>query len=60
VDELDPVCGMTVDPASAAAPRHWDGQDITFCSNGCASAFDADPDSYLKRPSAQSSHHPHP
>jgi YHS domain-containing protein/uncharacterized membrane protein YraQ (UPF0718 family) len=37
----DPVCGMTVDPAHAAAHRQVDGTDVWFCSTGCADAFDA-------------------
>jgi Cu+-exporting ATPase len=40
---VDPVCGMTVDPATAAAHRSHDGVDHYFCGTGCADAFDADP-----------------
>lgn len=39
----DPMCGMTVDPAHAAAHRTWDGTDWWFCGTGCAERFDADP-----------------
>lgn len=46
--EIDPVCGMTVDPKSAAATRQYAGKTIYFCNPGCARAFDADPASYLK------------
>jgi Cu+-exporting ATPase len=42
----DPVCGMTVDPATAAATREHDGVTFYFCSPGCATAFDADPHRY--------------
>jgi Cu+-exporting ATPase len=43
VPVIDPVCGMTVDPATAAEHR-GSGQDtVYFCSAGCAAAFDADP-----------------
>ena len=41
---IDPVCGMTVDPATAAARRDHDGRTYWFCGIGCAEAFDADPD----------------
>jgi Cu+-exporting ATPase len=42
---IDPVCGMTVDPA--AAERRGDGLGtVYFCSAGCAAAFDADPGRY--------------
>jgi len=44
---LDPVCGMTVDPATAAAVRTHDGRNYFFCATGCAEAFEADPERYL-------------
>jgi len=44
---IDPVCGMTVDPASAAARRTYDGVDYWFCNPGCAETFDADPGHYV-------------
>jgi uncharacterized membrane protein YraQ (UPF0718 family)/YHS domain-containing protein len=37
---IDPICGMTVDPATAAAHRQRDGDDVWFCSEGCAATFD--------------------
>lgn len=43
---IDPVCGMKVDPAHAAATREHDGQTFYFCAEGCARAFDADPHRY--------------
>ena len=43
---VDPVCGMTVDPATAASTREHDGVSFFFCSPGCAKAFDADPHRY--------------
>lgn len=43
---IDPVCGMRVDPSSAAATREHDGVTFYFCSPGCAAAFDADPHRY--------------
>ncbi len=42
----DPVCGMSVDPATAAANVEHDGTTYYFCSTGCATAFTADPDKY--------------
>ena len=43
----DPVCGMTVDPATAK--HRWDhqGETYVFCCNGCLEKFKADPDGYL-------------
>jgi P-type Cu+ transporter len=39
----DPVCGMTVDPATAPARRGAGRDTVYFCSAGCAAAFDAEP-----------------
>lgn len=44
---MDPVCGMTIEPADAAAQRFRAGRRILFCSEGCAAAFDDDPERYL-------------
>ena len=38
--ETDPVCGMTVDPARAAAVREDEGKRVFFCSVGCAEKWD--------------------
>ena len=40
---VDPVCGMTVNPETAAASREVDGVTYYFCSSHCAATFDADP-----------------
>ena len=42
----DPVCNMRIDPTTAAATREHDGHTFSFCSTGCAAAFDADPHRY--------------
>ena len=44
---LDPVCGMTVDPARAAGHVEHDGTTYYFCSKGCVAKFTADPKKYL-------------
>jgi Cu+-exporting ATPase len=36
----DPVCGMMVDPAGAAATRTYAGETLYFCSASCAQQFD--------------------
>jgi YHS domain-containing protein len=36
----DPICGMSVDPATAVAHRALDGDDYWFCSTDCATTFD--------------------
>ena len=44
---LDPVCGMTVEPATAAGSAERDGRTYWFCSRGCLLEFSDDPDKYL-------------
>src|SRR3546814_4466805 len=48
----DPVCGMTVDPATTPHHAVHDGHDYHFCSVGCQTKFMADPDRYLGTKSA--------
>jgi YHS domain-containing protein len=43
---VDPMCGMTVDPAAAAHRRHGE-RDYYFCSKSCAEAFRRQPPSTL-------------
>ena len=44
---VDPVCGMTVDPADGAPSVDHDGETYYFCCHGCADSFREEPDSYL-------------
>ena len=48
----DPVCGMTVDPASAAHVFEHEGVKYYFCCNGCRAKFAADPARYLSKHAA--------
>lgn len=43
----DPVCGMTVDPATAPASAEVEGVTYYFCAPGCQKAFLKDPNAYL-------------
>jgi len=43
---VDPVCGMTVSPDTAAASRDIEGTSYYFCSTHCAASFDANPHRY--------------
>lgn len=43
----DPVCGMTVEPAKAAASFDFEGTTYFFCCEHCRKAFQADPREYL-------------
>jgi Cu+-exporting ATPase len=45
--EKDPVCGMSVDTAKAAATVMHGGKTHYFCCTGCAERFKADPAKYL-------------
>ena len=44
----DPVCGMDVDPKTAAGKSDYQGQTYYFCSPGCKKAFDKEPGKYVK------------
>jgi P-type Cu+ transporter len=43
---VDPVCGMTVQPESAAEEIRRHSQTYYFCSASCAEKFKSDPDRY--------------
>jgi Cu+-exporting ATPase len=43
-DVVDPVCGMSITPAGAAATREVGGMTYYFCSQQRTNAFDADPE----------------
>jgi len=45
--ERDPVCGMSVDTATAKWMAEHDGKTYYFCSEGCRTKFAADPAAYL-------------
>ena len=46
----DPVCGMEVQPESAAGSESHAGQIYYFCGKGCATKFRAEPAKYVMRP----------
>jgi Cu+-exporting ATPase len=45
---VDPVCGMTVDPARAAGHVDYQGQTYYFCGRGCVEKFRANPAEFIK------------
>ncbi|MGB8313596.1 MAG: heavy metal translocating P-type ATPase [Aestuariivirga sp.] len=45
---IDPVCGMTVDPATAKHKADHKGHAYYFCSAGCKTKFQANPAKYLE------------
>ena len=57
----DPVCGMSVDPKTAAERVDYKGATYSFCSTGCRSAFEKEPARYasqvaLAQPAVHHSH----
>jgi Cu+-exporting ATPase len=44
---LDPVCGMIVDPATAAGKSTYNGVTYYFDSLNCKASFDKDPAKYI-------------
>jgi Cu+-exporting ATPase len=49
---IDPVCGMTVNPDSAAGSYEHNDETYYFCSPHCLEKFRKDPDTFLARPQA--------
>lgn len=46
-EAIDPVCGMTVDIATAHYMSEYEGRLYYFCAAGCKLSFDKAPQSYL-------------
>ncbi|MDN3564454.1 heavy metal translocating P-type ATPase [Paeniroseomonas aquatica] len=44
----DPVCGMKVDPATSKHRLEHGGTTFHFCSAGCRTKFESDPEKYLQ------------
>lgn len=56
---IDPVCGMEVDEKTAAATSEYKGKTYYFCAPGCKTAFDKEPEKYVKGDVASGQHHSH-
>src|SRR5919205_571278 len=52
-EALDPVCGMTIDPADAAGQTDYQGQTYYFCHESCLERFREDPAQFLEGGSAE-------
>ena len=52
----DLVCGMMIDPKTAAATSEYDGQVYYFCAPGCKVAFEKDPEEYLGKVHEEAEH----
>src|SRR5580765_3572024 len=46
-EHLDPVCGMTVDPADAAGSAEYRGQTYYFCHPSCLQRFASAPEEFV-------------
>ncbi|MGH9127396.1 MAG: XdhC family protein [Acidimicrobiales bacterium] len=46
-EAIDPVCGMTVDPATSIHKATHEGTEHAFCCGGCRQRFIAEPEAYL-------------
>ena len=57
--EKDPVCGMVVEPATAAANYEYDGKTYYFCAVGCKAAFEKNSERFLGEEGPAHSHHAH-
>jgi len=52
----DLVCGMMIDPQTAAATLRYKGQTYYFCAPGCKAAFEKDPAKYVKKEHGEAEH----
>jgi Cu+-exporting ATPase len=43
----DPVCGMEIDPGTAAASEEHEGTTYYFCSEACHQKFIATPEQFV-------------
>ena len=50
--EIDPVCGMEVEPSTSQLSTEHDGTTYWFCGKGCLLEFTDDPET-LSRPGLQ-------
>jgi P-type Cu+ transporter len=50
---IDPVCGMSVNPATAAGHYDYRGTTYHFCGRSCLERFKAAPESFLGAPAAR-------
>ncbi len=56
---IDPVCGMEIDPQTAAGSSEYMGKTYYFCSPGCKKDFEKDPERYVHGESHAGHMHQH-
>jgi Cu+-exporting ATPase len=55
---IDPICGMTVDPDSAAGSHEYKGKTYYFCSTHCLNKFRENPEGFLNKSTSAASVQP--
>jgi len=55
----DLVCGMEIDPKTAAGKSDYQGKTYYFCSQGCKKAFDKEPQKYARKAEDSQPGHQH-
>jgi len=53
LEAIDPVCGMTVEIATAHFTSEYQGKTYYFCAAGCKRSFDKEPGKYVQVESSQ-------
>jgi xanthine dehydrogenase accessory factor len=53
LEAIDPVCGMTVEIATAHFSSEYAGTTYYFCAAGCKRSFDKEPQKYIQPESSQ-------
>ncbi|MCI0556793.1 MAG: YHS domain-containing protein [Anaerolineae bacterium] len=48
LEAFDPVCGMTVEIATAHFTSEYNGKTYYFCAAGCKRSFDKEPGKYIQ------------
>lgn len=56
---IDPVCGMSIDPSTAAATTEHEGQTYYFCSHHCHTSFSDAPAPFVAPATQDHSGHDH-
>ena len=51
LEAIDPVCGMTVEIATAHFTSEYQGKTYYFCAAGCKRSFDKEPQKYIQEES---------
>lgn len=50
--QMDPVCGMQVDEQNAAGQSDYNDQTYYFCSQGCKTKFEQNPEQFVGKSAA--------